>query len=213
MRGGKPRRAESRDRAEAQPHGRHRAHVLHHPFPAAHPRHVGAAGRLDGLDRAAAARALDHADQRHAVLVGVTLDENIFFLDGGVGRAAAHGEVVAGHGDMPALDLGAAHHGVGRHQVDQVVAAVIGGLAGDAADLAERTRIDQPVDALAHREAAAVMLTLHLVRAAHAPGQRLTAAQLVHLRLPSHRFVPRSGCFNRLRSTPSRTNAGPDRLH
>ena len=169
-----------------RPDGRHGAHVLHHPFPAAHARHVGAAGGLDGLDRAAAARALDHADQRHAILVGVALDEDVLLLDRGVGRAAAHREVVAGDGDGPAVDLGAAHHGVGRHQVDEVVAAVVLGLAGDAADLAERVLVDQPVDALAHGEAAAIVLALHLVGAAHAPGHLLTAAQLVHLRLPGH---------------------------
>ena len=213
VRGGEPRRAQAGDRAEAQPDGRHGAHVLHHPFPAAHARHVGAAGRLDGLDRAAAARALDHADQRHAVLVGVALDEDVLFLDGGVGRAAAHREVVAGDGDGPAVDLGAAHHGVGRHQVHKVVAAVIFGLAGDAADLAERVLVDQPVDALAHGEAPAVVLALHLVRAAHAPGELLAAAQLVHFRFPRHLAVSRPGCFNRVRSALSRTNAGPDRLH
>ena len=213
VRGGEPRRAEAGDRTEAQAHGRHGAHVLHHPFPAAHARHVGAARRLDGLDRAAAARALDHADQRHAILVGVALDEDVLFLDGGVGRAAAHREVVAGDGDVPAVDLGAAHHGIGRHQVEKVVAAVIFGLAGDAADLAERALVDQPVDALAHGEAPAVVLALHLVRAAHAPGELLAAAQLVHFRFPRHLAVSRPGCFNRVRSALSRTNVGPDRLH
>ena len=66
--------------------------------------------------------------------------------------------------------LRAAHHGVGRHQVDEVVVAVVLGLAGDAADLAERVLVDQPVDALAHGEAAAIVLALDLVGAAHLPA-------------------------------------------
>jgi len=88
---------------------------------------------------------------------------------------------------VPAVDLAAPHHRVGRREIDQVVLAVILGLAGDAADLAERALVDQPVDALAHREAATVVLALDLVGAAHALGHLLTAAQLVHFGLPGHR--------------------------
>ena len=190
VRGREPRRAEARDRAEAQADRRHGAHVVDHHLPAAHARHVGAAGGLDGLDRAAAARALDHADQRHAKLVGVALDEELLLLDRGVGRAAAHGEVVAGHRDVPAVDLGAAHHGVGRRQLHQVVLAVVVGLAGDAADLAEAVLVDQPVDALAHGEPAAVVLALHLVGAAHLLRHLLAAAQLVEFRLPDIQRFP-----------------------
>jgi non-ribosomal peptide synthetase component E (peptide arylation enzyme) len=52
--------------------------------------------------------------------------------------------------------------------------------------LPEAVLVDQPVDALAHREAAAVVLALDLVGAAHALRHFLTAAQFVHFRLPDH---------------------------
>jgi len=90
--------------------------------------------------------------------------------------------------------------------------SILARLAGDAADLAERVLVDQPVDALAHGEAPAVVLALHLVRPAHAPGEFLPAAQFLHLRFPRHLAASRPGCFNRLRLALSRTNAGPDRL-
>ena len=213
MRGGEPRRAKPRDGAEAEAHRGHGAHVLDGPFPAVHARNIGAAGRLDRLHRAAAARALDHTDNRHAVLVGVAFDEVRLFLDRGVGRAAAHGEVVAGDGHRPAVDLAAAHDGIGRHQVDEVVAAVVLGLAGDAAELAEGVLVEQPVDALAHGQSTAIVLALDLVGPAHAPRHLLAAAQLVHFRLPAHvRVSPvRLPCFARM-SVKSRTNGGCDRL-
>ena len=198
VRGGEPRRAEARrpSRGPAPTVGTVPM-LLHHPFPAAHARHVGAAGGLDGLDRAAAARALDHADQRHAILVGVALDEDVLFLDRGVGRAAAHGEVVAGHGDGPAVDLGAAHHGVGRHQVHQVVAC-------------RRTR---PCRRCCRSRGSESLSTSRSMRSRTvsrppscwrftlsappiSPGHLLAAAQLVHFRLPGHRCFP-SRCFNR----------------
>ena len=77
---------------------------------------------------------------------------------------------------------------------DEILVLVVLGLAGHAADLAERARIDQAIDALAHRETAAVMLALHLVRAAHLPRHRLAPVQLVDLRLPRH-VVVRLSCF------------------
>ncbi len=88
--------------------------------------------------------------------------------------AAAHGEVVAGDRYGTAVDAGPAHDGIGGREVDEIVAAVIFGLAGDAADLPEGAVIDQPVDALAHGQAAAVVLALHLVGAAHALRHFLT---------------------------------------
>jgi hypothetical protein len=213
VRGGQPRCTEARNRAEAQPDGRHGAHVADDPFPAADARHVGTACRFDGLHRAAAARTLDHADQRHAVLVGEALDEVGLLLDRGVGRAAAHREVVAGDGNRPAVDLAASHHGIGRRQLDEVVAPVVLRLARDRAELAERALVEQPVDALAHGEPAAIVLALHLVCAAHAPGHLLTPAQLIHFRLPGHLGISPVGCFKRVPCVVFRTNAQADGLH
>ena len=123
--------------------------------------------RLDGLDRAAAAGALDDADDRQAQLVGHALGQDRLHRDGGVGRAAAHREVVAQHDHRAAVDLRSPHHAVGRRELGQLVVGVVLGLAGDGADLVEAALVDQPVDALAHREPAAVVLALHLVGPAH----------------------------------------------
>ena len=84
---------------------------------------------------------------------------------------------------------------------------------GNRADFVEAATVDEPIDAFAHGEAPPVMLALHLVRPAHAPGELLAAAQFLHLRFPSHFAASRPGCFNRLSPTLSRTNAGLDRLH
>ena len=66
---------------------------------------------------------------------------------------------------------------------------VVLGLAGDGADLVEAARVDQPVDALAHREPAAVVLALDLVGAAHLARHALARPQLVQFALPAHMSV------------------------
>ena len=148
--------------------------------------HVGAPGGLDGLHRPAAARALDDADQRQAQLVGHLLALVVLALDGGVGGAAPHREVVAAHDHRPAVEPRPAEDEVGRRQLLQVVLGVVGGLPGDLADLVEALRVDEPVDALADRVAPAVVLPLDPLRAAQALGELLAALQLVHLGLPVH---------------------------
>ena len=72
--GRQPRRAEARHRAQAQRDHGNGAEVVGEILvvelgDAELARQVGAAGRLDGLDRAAAARALDDADDRQPQLV------------------------------------------------------------------------------------------------------------------------------------------------
>ena len=94
---------------------------------------------------------------------------------------------------MSAVDLAAPHHHVGGGQVDQIVATVIFGLAGDTAEFAEGILVEQPFDTFAHREPATIVLALHLVGAAHPLRHLLTAAQLVHFRLPAHDGA--SSCF------------------
>ena len=113
---------------------------------------------------------------------------------------------------MASVDLAAAHDDVGRREIDQVVASVIFRLAGDAADLAERTLVEQPVDALADGEPSAIVLALHLVGAAHALRHFLTAAQLVHFRLPAHLDVSPNRFVGTFPALEVRTNEDPDRL-
>jgi hypothetical protein len=149
-------------------------------------RQVGAAGRLDGLDRAAAARTFDDAHDRQPQLLRHALGEDRLHGDGGIGRASAHREVVAQHDDGTAVDPGAAHDAVGGRERGELPGLVVLGLAGDGSDLVKAFPIDQAVDALAHREPAAVVLALHLVRPAHLARHALALSQFVELALPTH---------------------------
>ena len=76
-----PRGAEARDRAEAERHDRHRARLSTNQLPAGIGRHVGVAERLDGLDRAAAAGAVDQPHDRHAQLVRHLLRHHLLLPD------------------------------------------------------------------------------------------------------------------------------------
>ncbi len=180
--------AEASHGAEPEHHARYGGDVRDHPFPARHAGHVGAAGRLDGLDRAAAARALDQTDERQPQLVGHLLAQQMLLLDRRVGRATAHGEVVSADDDGATVDTGATEDEVRRREARQIIGAVIGRLARDLAELVERAGVHERVDALADGEAAAIVLSLHALRAAELLGERLASPQLVHLVRPAHAF-------------------------
>ena len=67
--------------------------------------------------------------------------------------------------------------------------AALGVVAGDAAqrpDLVERTIIEQPFQALAHGQAAGVVLAFDLFRATHLVGKGFAPAQLLDLGFPGH---------------------------
>ena len=111
-------------------------------------------------------------------------------VDGGIGRPAAHGEIV-GRGDhRAAFDVGAAEDQVGGIEVGELACGIVMPLAGDLANLAERTRIDQPGNSRARIELAARVLPRDLFGAAHPLGQCLAAAQFVDFGLPGHRALP-----------------------
>src|SRR6185436_10307032 len=182
--------AEAGDRAEAERHARDRRHVAHDPLPAVDPRHIGAARRLDRLHGAAAAGALDQSDQRQAQVVGHPLALVVLAANGRVGRAAAHGEVVAADHDRPPVDLGAAEHEVRRRERDEIILRVVSRAAGDLADLVEAAGVGELGDALENRQAAAVVLALHALGPAQLRGELLAAPQLVQLLLPVHAARP-----------------------
>src|SRR6185295_1238067 len=136
---------------------------------------------------AAAARALDHADEGQPQIMRHALALVVLALDRGVGGAATHGEVVASDHDRPAVDLGAAEHEIRGRELHEVVVLVVLGAAGDLADLVEARGIGELGDALADGETAAVVLTLDALGPAELLGERLAPAELVHLLLPVHR--------------------------
>ncbi len=190
MRRREPRRPEPRHRTKPQRHHRHQAHVgrglVIELRPAHAARQVGAARRLDRLDRAAAARALDQPDDRQAEFRRHPFGHDRLLADGRIRAAAAHGEVVADHHHRSAIHHRAAHHAVGRREGLQVALRVVFSAPGDRADLVEAALVRQRLDALAHGQAAAIMLAPHLVRPAHLPGQGLAPPQFVEFGLPGH---------------------------
>ena len=118
--------------------------------------------------------------------MGQPLGVHRLLPDGGVRRTAAHGEVVALEGHTPAGDSPLAHHGVGGQEAGQVPIRVVVGAAGQRARLVKAAAIEEALDALADGEASRGMLARDPLVAAHLPGERLAAPQLLELGLPAH---------------------------
>ena len=95
----------------------------------------------------------------------------------------------ADYNDRAAVNLGAPHHAVGRHQLGEMALIVIARPSGDRADFVKAALIDEPVEALAYRELAGIVLALDLVGAAERLCLPLPLAQLVQFRLPAHPYL------------------------
>ena len=80
--------------------------MSNHRLPATQLWNIGAAGGFDSLYRAAAAHTVDQPDMGQPQLEGQTLGAIALLADRGVGRTAAHGEIVARDHDRAAIDLG-----------------------------------------------------------------------------------------------------------
>ena len=147
--------------------------------------------RLDRLDRAAAAGAVNETNERDAQLVRHLLRHHLLLPDRGIRRAAAHREVIAADHDGAALDPSPPEDEVGGlERLDVFAIVAVLRAPRDRADLVEAAGIEQRIDALAHREAAGVVVALDLVRSAHAAGQLFAPAQFLDVGFPAHR--PRS---------------------
>ena len=189
MRRDQSRRAQAGDRTQAQADHGDLGHLVRHQIeggcfgqPAGQ---VGAAGGLDGLDGAAAAGALDQANDRHAELGGEFLRHLGLAFDGGVGRTAAEGKIVAGDDDRAAIHRASAEHAVAGDEAGDVAVRVVAGLAGDAADFLEAAGIEHVVDPFPHRQPAAGVLALDAVLAAEFAGERLALAQFGEFGFPA----------------------------
>lgn len=195
MRRRQPRGAKPGDRAKPKADHRHLRQIRRRvPVPAGAAdaaRQIGRALGLDGLDRAAAAGAFDHADDRQPEIMRHLFGHQGLGRDRRIGRSAAHGEVVADHDDRTTLDLAATEHAVRRREMREFAGRIIFADAGDGADFVKASGIDQLVDALANREPALVMLSLDLVSAAHLPRERFAPGEVLELRLPDHSRSPR----------------------
>ena len=108
-----------------------------------------------------------------------------------VGRAAAHGEVVATDHHRPAIDAASAGHEVGRSERGELAAVVVDSSPGERSDFVERTGIEQPLDPLSNSQPAGLMLPLDVRGAAHLARDRLAPPNLVDLGCQLTRYIVR----------------------
>jgi hypothetical protein len=101
--------------------------------------------------------------------------------------------------------LAAAEHAVGRGHVLAPPVGVVLADAGDRAHFVEAVLVEQAVDALAHRQAAGVVLALDLVGPAHLVGHGGAPGQFVEFGVPGHRHRPRCGCRGGAQSSAARS--------
>src|SRR5262249_42330224 len=114
------------------------------------------------------------------------LGVDLLLVDGCIGRATAHGEVVTADHDPPARDSACSYDAVGRHEALQST-LLVRGEAGKRAVLFKAARVQQAVDPLADRQPPTRMLAGDGVGPAHRARKLLAVARLIQLRLPGHR--------------------------
>ena len=155
-------------------------------FPAGIERHERAPLRLERLDRAAASGTVDEPHDRHPQLVCHAFRVHLLLEDRRVGRAAPHREVIAADNHRTRVDTTPPHDEVRGSDIDELAVVVVRGASGERADLVERARVEQGVDAFPDRELALGVMTLDLLRAAQALRELVPARQFLELRLPTH---------------------------
>ena len=192
MTGHRPGRSQASHRSQTQGHSRHGGQVGHHVLPARVHRHVGPGAaavspvairdflgrvRIHGPHRPSASCAVDETHDGEPQFASHLLGGHLLADDRRIGRPSAHCEVVGGHHHRAAIQAGPTEQEVGCPQVDKGTLVVVGGAAGNLADLVERPLVDQGIDALAHVHLAPFMLSGDLLLAAHPLSQRLPLAQ------------------------------------
>src|SRR5262249_28363865 len=102
-------------------------------------------------------------------------------------------KIIAEHHHRASVHIRPPHHTVGGRQSAELPARAVLALAGDGADLVKGGRVDEPFDALAHREPARLVLAADFFRPAHAPRHALARPQLFQFPLPTHTCLPEIG--------------------
>ena len=184
-----PRGPEPRDRAEPEADDGNRGEVRDHVLPADGLAHVGAALGLDGLDRAAAPRAVHEPDEGKPQLARHLLRRDHLVPDGGIRRPAADREVVAFDHHPAPVEVAPAIDEVRGPEAGEAAFLVIRGGPGDRADLVERAGVDEPVHPFADRELALAVVARDLLRAAHLADEALPPTKLRELGLPARVLV------------------------
>ena len=165
--------AEASAWSKRQRDNRRAGHVGDQPFPGWCRRDVGARVLLERFHGTAAACAVDHAYDRHAVLVGHLLGHQHLAGDGGVRRAAAHGEIVTQDDSRSPVQRGAAKDHRGGQEFGDLLVRPVARLACDLADLMEAAGVGEEGHALAHCQLAHVALAGDAFLPAHLLGQPL----------------------------------------
>jgi hypothetical protein len=130
-------RAEACGRPERERDHRHSVEIGHHIAPAGHGGDIGRADLFQCLHRAAAARAVDHADDRELELMRHHLGLHHLARNPRIRRAAANGEVVRRGDHRAAIDQRLAEQERGGGDAGEVAVGVIPGGTCDLADFAE----------------------------------------------------------------------------
>jgi hypothetical protein len=182
-------RRQTRHRAQCQGHDRSGAKQLLDGVGAGVRRDVRATDLFEAAD--AASRGVQETDVGQPPLQRQVVGEAVLVADGGIGRAAAHGEVAARDHGLSAVDLDRADDHVRRGERSQLVAVVLRG-PSQSADLLKRAFVGQRADPLANRELSAPALPLDPFGSPHGRCQTPAALQFLDLRLPAHDVPPRS---------------------
>ncbi len=104
MRSDDARRAQSGRRTQSQRYDGHGFQVGCNCAPARHIRHIGMAQIFQHFNRPAAARAVDHTDNRESQLIRHLLGQHELAMDRGIGCAPTDCEIICCRNNRPAIN-------------------------------------------------------------------------------------------------------------
>ena len=176
----------ARHRAQCERHDRDLLQALRRKAPDLHFRQQRMAQFLDIPDRATTTRTVDQTHQRQPQIAGHDFGKNHFVADCAIIGTTAHGEIVPHHDNRALLNACATNDHVGRRHIEQLALSIVLARPRKPANFAKALRIHQLIDALAHRQFAAVMLPANLLLAAHPQRESLAAGKFLEFRRPTH---------------------------
>ena len=183
------RRAKPRHRAHASRDHRHLADQFYEHVESGIGRDVGPFHRVERTHAAAASGSVHQPHNRQMQFMREHFRVALLVADRRVGSAAAHREVVAADHHAAPVDSPRAADEVRRHDRHERLPLVLR-RSGNRAVLVKRSGVEQPVDSLAYRELATVMLALDVVGPAHPFGDLDAAADFFDFPFPRHRNLP-----------------------
>src|SRR4030095_16376806 len=105
--------------------------------------------------------ALDDPHQRQAQLLRHLLPLEVLAFDGGVRRAAGHGEGGAADHHRPPVEPRPPEHEIGGHELLEVIARIVEGAPSNLPELVKAPKIGQLRNPLPNRIPPPSMLPLH----------------------------------------------------